>query len=565
MLLRRLTQYADRLGLPPSLYSETPIRYIIELTDDGSVLGIIDTADPSAPSSKRGARRPAPEVQRSSGIKPLLLADKADYVLGFSKDDSPKSAKRAADCHAVFVAQVERCVKATEEPATRAVSTFLAGDPVSKVTLPDDFDPGAKMTFRVGGVMPIDLPRVQMFWAEENAASEDVMQCVVCGEARPATKRLQEKIKGIPGGRRAARTSIISANSDAFESYGLEASLVAPTCGACGESFTKGLNALLADRSSSYRVGKVVFTYWTKEPESEEFSLLDLLTKPTVADVGALLASLARGSPGAEVDPNMFYAASFSASGGRAVVRDYLETTLQEAKSTFARWFERLDVVGTNGGAGEPLGLYPLAKATVADSADPSPPTVRALLRCALSGAPLPFALLQECMRRNRGEQRVTRPRVALIKAVLGGRMDWKEDRMVELESGNRDPAYLCGRLLAVLEEIQRAAIPGVKATITDRFFGTASSAPASVFGRLIRGAQPHLAKLERDRRGAYVALQRRMEEVVAGLDGFPKVLTLEGQGLFALGYYHQRAFDRSQAQAAAEKKKSQKKEQTEE
>lgn len=553
MLLRRLTQYADRLGLPPSLYSETPIRYIIELTDNGSVLGITDTADPSDRLSKRGARRPAPEVQRSSGVKPLLLADKPDYVLGFPKDDKPHSARRAAECHAAFVAQVERCVKAVEEPATRAVAAFLAGDPLSKVTLPDDFDPGAKMTFRVGVVMPIDLPKVQMFWAEENAPSGDLMQCVVCGMARPATKRLQAKIKGIPGGQMAG-TSIISANSDAFESYGLEASLVAPTCGACGESFTKGLNALLADRSSSYRVGKVVFTYWTKEPE--EFSFMDLLTKPTVADVGAFLASLAKGSPGGELDPNMFYAASFSASGGRAVVRDYLETTLQEAKSIFARWFERLNVVGTNGDIGEPLGLYPLAKATVADSADPAPPTVRALLRCALSGASLPFALLQDSVRRNRAEQRVTRPRVALIKAVLGGRMDWKEDRMVELETGNRDAGYLCGRLLAVLEEIQRAAIPGVKATITDRFFGTASSAPASVFGRLVRGAQPHLAKLERDRRGAYVALQRRMEEVLAGLDGFPKVLTLEGQGLFALGYYHQRAFDRSQAHAAAEKAK---------
>ena len=67
-----------------------------------------------------------------------------------------------------------------------------------------------------------------------------------------------------------------------------------------------------------------------------------------------------------------------------------------------------------------------------------------------------------------------------------------------------------------MLEEIQRAALPGVKATIVDRFFGTASTAPASVFGRLMRGGQPHLAKLERDRPGAYGALQRRLEEVLA-------------------------------------------------
>lgn len=128
---------------------------------------------------------------------------------------------------------------------------------------------------------------------------------------------------------------------------------------------------------------------------------------------------------------------------------------------------------------------------------------------------------------------------------------------MVQLDSNHPSPAYRCGRLLAVLEEVQRLAVPRAKATIVDRFFGTASSAPASVFGRLLRGAQPHLAKLERDRPGAYHALQSRLEEVQAGLTGFPRTLTLEDQGLFALGYYHQRAFDRAQARAAAERRRT--------
>ena len=128
---------------------------------------------------------------------------------------------------------------------------------------------------------------------------------------------------------------------------------------------------------------------------------------------------------------------------------------------------------------------------------------------------------------------------------------------MVQLDPDNTHPAYRCGRLLAVLEAIQREAMPGAKATIIDRFFGTASSAPASVFGRLMRGAQPHLAKLERDKPHVYRALQRRMEDVVQGIDRFPRTLTLEEQALFALGYYHQRAHDRAEARAAGERKKA--------
>jgi CRISPR-associated protein Csd1 len=155
-----------------------------------------------------------------------------------------------------------------------------------------------------------------------------------------------------------------------------------------------------------------------------------------------------------------------------------------------------------------------------------------------------------------------------LIKLVLSSQPDhndWEES-MIQLDQENTNPAYRCGRLLAVLEQAQRLAIPGVNATIVDRFFGTASSAPASVFPRLVRGAQPHLAKLERDRRGAYTALQRRLEEILGGLgltkvgalySGFPATLTLQEQGLFSLGYYHQRAFDRAQAIAAAERRRA--------
>lgn len=123
---------------------------------------------------------------------------------------------------------------------------------------------------------------------------------------------------------------------------------------------------------------------------------------------------------------------------------------------------------------------------------------------------------------------------------------------MVQLQPDHPEPGYHCGRLLAVLEQIQRMAIGGnISSTIVDRFYGTASTAPASVFGRLLRGAQPHLSKLQRDRPGAAYRLQERLEEIMATLPAFPHTLDLKQQGLFALGYYHQRAHDRAQARAA--------------
>ena len=560
MLLQKLVEYSERLDLPPTLYRELPVRYVIDLGADGRFINITDTADPSSPRTRRGQPRLAPEVQRAVGIKPLLLCDKADYVLGYVEEG--KNPKRAEDCHRVFIDIVERCHAATGEPSVKAVLAFITSDPLGHARLPVDFSSADRITFAVGDVFPIDLPSVQTFWAAENdpaQAGASVMQCVVCGAERPVLYRLQEKVKGVPGGQTSG-TSIISANAEAFESYGLEASLIAPTCARCAERFTKAANDLLGSRQSSTRLAGAAFVYWTRE--EVEFDVMAMFTDPAADENSALFETIWSGRPMPDIDPVRFYATVFTGSGGRAVVRDWIDTTLGEVKEHLRTWFRRQAVVGAYGETPRPLGLAALAGATVRDLRDVPRPTSRSLLRGALTGQPLPMDLLYQAVRRNRAEQTVTRARAALIKLVGVSRAldSYEEEKLVQLDMENENPAYRCGRLLAVLEEAQRLAIPGVSASIIDRFFGTASSTPASVFPRLVRGAQPHLAKLQRDRRGAAVALQRRIEEILGGLaltkvgglwTGFPTTLSLQDQGLFSLGYYHQRAYDRAQAIAA--------------
>jgi CRISPR-associated protein Csd1 len=560
MLLQRLKEYADqRMQMPPVLYTETPVRYIIELDVAGQLLNPrpTDTADLGSPKTKRGQRRLMPQIQRTVGIKPLLLADKADYTLGIGAEDAKP--ERVAACHAAYLELLARCAQETKAAEVAAVVRFLENAPAEQLELAGDFDRSALMTFRVDDTFVVDLPAVRTFWAAQHAPTEEaavVMQCIVCGQQRPVLARLQGKIKGVPGGQTSG-TAIISANAVAFESYGLEASLIAPTCADCGERFTKAANHLLADQSSRIMLGGAAFIFWTREDVG--FDLLTLLDKPDADTVRLLFDSPRSGKQSAHIDETAFYATSLSGSGARVVVRDWLDTTVGAVQANLRQWFIWQRIVGAFGEAPRPLSLFQLATATVRESKDIPPTTPRALLSAALSGTPLPSSLLYQAVRRNRAEQKVTLQRATLIKLVFASRQSplQPEDDMAQLDLTNTDPAYLCGRLLAVLEDIQRAAIPGAKATIVDRFFGTASSAPASVFGRLLRGAQPHLSKLERDNPNAYRALQRRMEAVTAGLDGFPRTLTLEEQGLFSLGYYHQRAQQRAEAIAASERKKA--------
>ena len=57
--------------------------------------------------------------------------------------------------------------------------------------------------------------------------------------------------------------------------------------------------------------------------------------------------------------------------------------------------------------------------------------------------------------------------------------------------------------------------------------------------------SQKHLSKLRRDeeKKGTYVYLDRNIEEIVTALEAKPLPAFLEPteQGLFSIGYYHQR------------------------
>jgi CRISPR-associated protein Csd1 len=119
-----------------------------------------------------------------------------------------------------------------------------------------------------------------------------------------------------------------------------------------------------------------------------------------------------------------------------------------------------------------------------------------------------------------------------------------------ELQPEDRS-AYHCGRLLAELEATQRAAIGKINASLTDRYYGAASSNPATAFPPLMRGARAHLSKLRKNQAGTCNALEERIEEITSHLSDFPKTLTMQHQGLFALGYYHQRAANRAAAKSA--------------
>lgn len=554
MLLQRLREYAEeRMSLPPPMYSEQAIRYFLSLRDDGTYLGCRDTASRQDKALKNGIRMLAPHAKRAVGIRPKLLADNAQYVLGVAGEGNRP--ERVQQQHEQFVALVNACSAEIEEPSVEAVATFLNNLDVAALELPADFDPAATISFEVGPEFerPIDLRAVKSFWAatmgpDEEGEATVRLPCIACGNIRPVLERHPLKIKGVPGGQ--ILKDLISANEGAFESYGLTASLIAPTCQPCAEAYGNALNALLANRDTSLWMKESAYAFWTREPTV--FNMARLLSEPEnrQTEVKSLLSAHLTGKAASVyTDENAFYAVGLGASGARLVVRDWIDTTVSEAQRRIGRYFALQELVGWNGSPWEPASIARLSSSTVHNPKkdEPLPIVSSALVRLATNGDPLPLDLLYLAVQRNRAKQGVNRERAMLIKMVLVSQPDVSEGEdsaMSRLNPTHLDEAYHCGRLLQVLDEIQYAALGKVNASVIDKFYGAASAAPASVFGTLIHNAQNHLGKLRGDsaKRGAYIALDKKLTDVMGHIAEFPPTLSLPRQGVFALGFYHQRA-----------------------
>jgi CRISPR-associated protein Csd1 len=90
-----------------------------------------------------------------------------------------------------------------------------------------------------------------------------------------------------------------------------------------------------------------------------------------------------------------------------------------------------------------------------------------------------------------------------------------------------------------VLERLQYVALGQTNTTLRDRYFASAMAHPAIVFPQLLRLSVHHASKAaEKGFR-----LEKLKGDICAGLPArtFPTSLALEKQGLFAVGYYHQR------------------------
>ena len=580
MLLTRLAEYASRIDPIPPFYRVRAVRWAIRIHADGTpASGTL--ADRSGSDNPAGEPMAVPYIYRS-GLHPppVLLVDDLRYLTAFHRGDSEREHSDADRRNGDYIALLDRWRQsAPADLAAGAVLAFFQSGDHRKLDIPEAAKPTDVAAIMVDGQWAHERESAVSFWgnvARERKASANAGICLVCGKTGPLLDTIPEAVKAgsIPvASGRARDAQLASVNKPAQGRGGKIQLASAPVCDRCGSAAMSALNALLADASHRYRTADSVLTWWLRK--AEEFPWMDWIDEPEPGQVAELIAELRkphRKPAVGGVDPNAFYAVTLSANQSRVVVRDWLEVPLGEVQEHLGRWFADHQVTDLWRDGLQVAPLWLLANSAGRWEtgheqgrylgADIPHGCKRDLLLTALRGGRPPAYLLPHVLRRVRADGRVDLPRAALLRLILVRSPDTpKENYMTGLDPDIPSPPYQCGRMFAVLEQIQRAALGrDVNTTIADKYLSAAMATPRAILTMLRKNAAGHLKRLRRSNTGAYYALGDRLDEVLGHLvpePGIPLSLGLTGQSEFILGYHHQRAADLAAARARADQRQT--------
>ncbi len=569
MILHALNSYYQRMiddpdsDMPTFGTSVENISFALVLGEDGTLRAIEDLRELAGKTLRpRKLKVPAAE-KKANGIKPNFLWDTTSYVLGL---DGKGNQERTDKCHEAFIAHLNEYGDMNDS-GFKAVMAFLEKTEVKSIALREDWSEicDSNLIFRLDGAPGYIHERnaARSAWTEylNQQGIEALGQCLITGKNNQPLARLHPSIKGVRGAQPSG-ASVVSFNQNSFISYGKDQSFNAPVSHSAAFAYTTALNALLASGSrQKISIGDTTYVFWAKRPTPLEPFLADLFEptgaegesqelddRKTAKDIHGLLKAIRDGRKPTDFMPDLesdvqFYILGLAPNAARLSIRFWQETSFGELLERVGKHYRqlRIDTQFANEPEFPPLWRLLVQTATLGKSENISPVLAGGLTRAMLTGAPYPQNLLAVVLERIRAEQNVTYFRAALLKAYLI--RNKHKEVPVSFDPARTDLPYLLGRLFAVLEKAQEEAIPGTNATIKDRYLGSAAATPQLVLPLLLKNATNHIAKLRKDseKQGRAIYLDRLIQDIHCELNNYPKTQNAEEQGVFMIGYYHQR------------------------
>lgn len=546
-------------GLSEPGFTRKSVKWAITCTSDGRYTGVIPLGEGKGHAFDNCPNLSQPELVGGSVPRCHFLAEALPTVALFWKDDTnEKEQDKFRAKHANFCKLLEQASQ--EAPYLAPAAAMLSNEVVLEAIRQDLARQKAKSTdtatLRVDEMLPLEQTDWHDWWRQyrhglkTGKAAGGQMRCLVTGElVEPAATH--PKIKGLAGvGGLGTGDVLVGFDKAAFQSFGLEQSANASMSEAIATAYTETLNRLIEDKN--VKLGNVLAVYWYTGDVAAENDPLDWLKGlPTEqAAAGAelkarkLLEAIRSGrSDCAGLAESRYCNLLLSGAAGRVMVRDVMEGSYAALVEKVHDWFAHLSIIARDGKSLAPSPKFlAVAGSLVRDLKDLPPPWMQQLWRAAITGNKIPHSALAQATLRARidvvNDQPAAHARMGLIKAFHVRQGDIAMQATVNTE--HPSSAYHCGRLLAVLARLQRAALGDVGAGVVQRYYTAASQTPGLVVGRLVANAKNHLNKL--DPKLAHW-FENQIAAVMALMTGIPATLTLEQQSLFALGYYQQLAF----------------------
>lgn len=573
-MLEQIAKYAVDEGLTvrPGFTVKT-VKWMIELNREGKFIGIQELGNATNKNNPGREFRNCPEFPQNemlSGGKAHPLVESLNVIALFGKNRTDAASQKDVLKHDYFITLL-REVGEKISGATILADSLNTPETLNEIQrgLHDaKAKPTDKGTFSIGGINLVEDSRITEWWSERRSRNGDTSikgnsRCLITGELTTPLAT-HPKIGGLGGvGGLAIGSSLISFDKGSFASFNLDQSANAVVSEAAAMQYRAGLNQII---SRGKKLGPMIVGHWfsgallaEEDPvpwliEGDHHEADQIISRLRMQK---LLSAIQTGEKGT-IDNCRYFILSLSGAAGRVMLRAWQEGPYLNLLQAVAKWFSDLAITNSNG-QGYILDpkFIAVAGTTVRELDNLEAPMMAALWHAAFTTSKIPLVAVRGALNRTRIDvlENQTRPiRMALLKAYIIRNTDHGVHMHVYLNPDHPKTAYQAGRLMAVLSNIQNAALGDVGANIVQRFYPAASSTPALVFGRLTRQSQFHLNKIEG-------GLARYLEEKLANIWGkiqsdLPPTFSLEEQSLFALGYYQQLAQDVQERTIAVAAKK---------
>lgn len=576
MILQALYDYYKRKAADPESniaprgFEWKEIPFIIVLDKDGNFQFLKETSEGSG-KDKKAIRYLVLKSKGRSGSSSWQTVncfwDHFGYVLAQPKNvkkdsELEKAVADAARQNGSFVDEVRRISQMfPDNKEFRAVASFYE-NPDNMLRIKEDglWDDltgkdGTNLSFQVIGSDSIvaEHSDIAALLNDDKADGDGTAKtgiCLITGEKAPIA--VLHTATSLPGGKSGGKIVGFQRGSG-YDSYYKEQGANAPVSLDAEDAYTTALNVLLGkDSRNKYRMGDTTVLFWAQKHVEFEDDFPYFFSSPPKDDpdkaidaVRNVMGSVYSGAL-ADGEHTPFYILGLAPNAARISIRFWHAGTVGEFARNIRQHFEDLQIVRSRSDEREFFSLFNLLTQVSFDyKLDNLPPNLMGdMMQSIIENRPYPATLQIHCLNRINADRSIGRIRAAILKAYLNRKLrltnySQQKHMTMDLDLENKNQGYLCGRLFAVLERIQGAAMPGINANIRDRFYTAASTRPRTVYTNLISLAFKHLDKMNGGLENYYM---EKMKEIMRNIDsyGFPKQLSADDQSAFVVGYFHQ-------------------------